>query len=164
VTAARDDAAPGLDDAFRAALQELEEYLDGVPDERLTDMVLPFASRWVLPQAGFDLPRLRQEARTLVEATPFPERILEGYVGQVAWWVSQRMLLDDAEETDLAAAQTKLDAAREALAERAATVEAAGFPLVGHAFRLVLVETAEGEPPANPLWSALALRIAESVL
>ncbi len=153
-----------LDEEFRAALLELEEYLDGMPRERLAELVLPFASRWVLPHAGFDLARLREEAETLVQATPVPERILSGYVDQVAWWVSQRMLLDEADEPDLAAAREKLERARDEIENRAATVEAAGFPRVADAFRLVLEETAGGEPPANLLWSALALRIAESVV
>ena len=33
-----------LDEGFRAALLELEEYLDGVPSERLGELVLPFAA------------------------------------------------------------------------------------------------------------------------
>jgi len=153
-----------LDETFRAALLELEEYLDGMPREQLGGLVLPFASRWVLPQAGFDLARLRDEAETLVQATPVPERILSGYVDQVAWFVSQRMLLDDADHEDREAARAKLGAARDQIEERAATVEAAGFPHVADGFRLALEETAGGEPPANPLWSAFALRIAESVV
>jgi hypothetical protein len=48
--------------------------------------------------------------------------------------------------------------------QRAATVEAAGFTRVAEGFQLALEETAGGEPPTNLLWSALALRIAESVL
>jgi hypothetical protein len=155
---------PALDEEFRAALLELEEYLDGMPHEQLAELVLPFASRWVLPHSGFDVTRLRQEAETLVQATPVPERILSGYVDQVAWWVSQRMLLDDADKPDLAAARVKLETARDEIEERAETVSAAGFPRVADAFRLVLEETAGGEPPANLLWSALALRIAEAVL
>lgn len=153
-----------LDDAFRDALLELEEYLDGMPRERLGELVLPFATRWVLPQAGFDLARLRGEAQTLVQATPLSERILAGYVEQVAWWVSQRMLLDDGEEPDLETARTRLANVRDEIEQRAAAVEAAGYPRVAEAFRLALEETAGGEPPANPLWSALALRIAEWVV
>jgi hypothetical protein len=153
-----------LDDAFRAALLELEEYLDGMPRDGLGELVLPFATRWVLPQAGFDLARLREEADTLVQATPLSERILTGYVDQVAWWVSQRMLLDGGEEPDLETARTRLARVRDEIEQRATTVEAAGYPRVADAFRVALEETAGGEPPANPLWSALALRIAESVV
>jgi hypothetical protein len=152
------------DEEFRAALLELEEYLAAMPRERLADLVLPFATRWALPHAGFDLARLRDEAETLVQATPVSERILVGYVDQVAWWVSQRMLLDDAEKPDLVAAREKLARARDEIGERAATVAAAGFPRVAEAFLLVLEETAGGEPPADLLWSGLALRIAESVV
>lgn len=153
-----------LDEAFRAALFELDEYLDGMPRERLGELVLPLATRWVLPQAGFDLVRLHGEAETLVQATPMSERILDGHVDQVAWWVSQRMLLDGGEEPDLETARTRLTAVRDQIEQRAATVEAAGFERVAEGFRLALEETAGGEPPANPLWNALALRIAESVL
>jgi hypothetical protein len=153
-----------LDEAFRAALFELEEYLDGMPPGQLGTLVLPLATRWVLPQSGFDLARLRDEAETLVQATPLSERILSGFVDQVAWWVSQRMLLDDGEEPDLETARARLAAARDQIEQHAATVEAAGFNRVAQGFRLALEETAGGEPPANPLWSALALRIAESVV
>jgi hypothetical protein len=156
--------AEPLDDAFRAALLELEEYLDGMPRDRLGELVLPFATRWVLPQAGFDLVRLREEADRLVQATPLSERILAGYVDQVAWWVSQRMLVDGGEEPDLETAGTRLARVRDEIEQRAVTVEAAGYPRVADAFRVALEETAGGEPPANPLWSALALRIAESVV
>jgi hypothetical protein len=158
------DRSEALDEQFRAALFELDEYLDGVPREQIGALVLPLATRWALPQAGFDLVRLRQEADTLVQATPLSERILSGYVDQVAWWVAQRMLLDDAEEPDLETAQARLAAVRDAIEQRAATVEGAAFARVAEGFRLALEETAESEPPANLLWSALALRIAESVL
>jgi hypothetical protein len=158
------DRPEALNEEFRAALFELDEYLDGMPPEQLGGLVLPLATRWALPQAGFDLDRLRQEADTLVQATPLSERILSGYVDQVAWWVSQRMLLDDAEEPDLEKAQARLAAVRNVIEQRAATVEAAGFTRVAEGFRLALEETAGGEPATNLLWSALALRIAESVL
>ena len=153
-----------LDDEFREALLELEEYLEGMPTERVGELVLPFASRWALPRAGFDLTRLRDETNTFVQATPGSERILTGYVDQVAWWVSQRMLVDDAEEPDLDSARARLANVRDQIEQRAAAVEVAGFTRVAEGFRLALEETAGGEPPANPLWSALALRIAESAV
>ena len=153
-----------LDEGFREALRELDDYLDGMPREQLGELVLPFATRWVLPHAGFDLARLREEADTLVKATPLPDRILAGYADQVAWWVSQRMFLDEAEQPAPEDARTRLATAREEIENRAETVAAAGFPRVADGFRLALEETAGGEPPANPLWNALALRIAESVL
>jgi hypothetical protein len=164
VTAPPEDGPEELDEAFRDALLELEGYLDGVPAEQAAALVMPFATRWVLPQAGFDLARLRLEAETLARATPQSERILVGYADQLAWWVSQRMLLDESGEPDLDAARARLAAARAAIEKRAAAVEAAGFERVAAAFRTALEETAGGEPPADPLWAALALRIAESVL
>ena len=68
------------------------------------------------------------------------------------------------EEPDLETASVRLAAARDGIEQRAATVESAGFTRVAEGFRLALEETAGGEPPANPLWNALALRIAESVM
>lgn len=153
-----------LDDDFREALLELEEFLDGTPRERLAGLVLPFATRWVLPSAGFDLVRLRSEAETFAQATPLSERILDGYVDQLAWWIGQRMLLDADEQPDLATARARLETVRDEIGARAGTVAAAGFPRIAEAFLLVLEETAGGEPPADLLWNALALRIAESAL
>lgn len=153
-----------LDEDFRTALFELDEYLDGMPRGRYGTLVLPLATRWALPRSGFDLARLREEADRLVQATPLSERILDGYVDNVGWWVAQRMLLDDAEEPDLETARQRLATVRDVIEQRAATADAAGFGRVAVGLRLALEETAGGEPPANLLWSALALRIAESVL
>jgi hypothetical protein len=155
---------PVLDDAFRHALLELEDYLLDMPEERLTELVLPFASRWVLPQSGLDLLRLHEEARLFVQATPLPDRILAGYVDQVAWWVSERMLLAEDDQPDLEAARACLTTVRAEIEQRANLVETAGYPRVAAAFRRAVEETAGGEPPANPLWRALALRIAETAL
>jgi hypothetical protein len=153
-----------LDEDFRTALFELDEYLDGTRREQYGTLVLPLATRWALPQSGFDLARLREEADRLVQSTPLSERILDGYADNVGWWVAQRMLLDAAEEPDLEMAREGLATVRDVIEQRAATVDAAGFRRVAEGLRLALEETAEGEPPANLLWSALALRIAESVL
>ena len=155
---------PVLEDGFRHALLELEEYLDGMPDERLVELVLPFASRWVLPDSGLDLTRLREEAKLFVQATPLSDRILSGYADQVAWWLSERMLLGADEQPDPDAARAHLATARAEIEQRAGLVETAGYPRVAAAFRRVLEETAGGDPPANLLWRALALRIAESTL
>lgn len=157
-------AQPVLDDAFRHALLELEEYLHDTPDERLVELVLPFASRWTLPQSGLDLVRLREEAHLFVQATPLSDRILTAYADQVAWWVSERMLLGEDEQPDVEAAGTCLTTVRADIEQRAGLVEKAGYPRVAAAFRRVLEETAGGDPPANLLWRALALRIAESAL
>ena len=137
-----------IDDPLRTALAELEDYLDGVPDERTAELTLPFASRWILPELGFDLPRLQEEADTFVKATPLSDRILSSYPGQVGYWVEQRMALDGD-------AATQLRRAEAMLAERAQLVEDEGFPRVAAGLR-----RADGDP----LWSAIALRIAESVL
>jgi hypothetical protein len=139
---------PEIDDTLRGALAELEDYLDGVPQDRVTELTLPFASRWVLPDLGFDLARLQEEADTFVQATPLSDRILSSYPGQVGYWVSQRMALDGDAATQLRRAETML-------AERADFVEGEGFERVAAGLR-----SAQGER----LWDALALRIAESVL
>ena len=156
--------APLVDEPMREALAELEDFLDGVPAERAGELVLPFASRWVLPEAGFDLTRLRDEADTLVKATPLSDRIVSGYVDHVAYWVSQRMLLDEHDEPQPEVAAARLEAARATLDERAGVVEQEGFPRVAAGMRTALDESSGGRPPDDRLWSALALRIAESVL
>jgi hypothetical protein len=153
-----------LDESFRVALAELEDYLEDVPDERLTTLVLPFASRWTLPAAGLDLGRLRDEADLLVKATPQSDRIVSGYVDHVAYWVSQRMLRDERDEPQPAVAAAQLEGARATLAERAELVEREGFPRVAAGLRRVVDESSGGQPPDDCLWTAFATRIAESVL
>jgi hypothetical protein len=140
-----------VDESLRAAVAELEDYLEDVPPPRAAELVLPFASRWVLPELGLDLPRLREEADTLVKATPLSDRIVSGYADHVAYWVSQRMRMGEDEAARLAQA-------RELLGERARQLEDDGFPRVAsgvHAAR---------ELDDEELWTALAARIAESVL
>jgi hypothetical protein len=159
-----DESETPLDDSLRDALAELEDYIDGVPVERLPELVLPFASRWVLPDVGLDLPRLREEADTLVQASPLSDRIVSGYVDHVAYWVSQRMLVDVENQPQPALAATQLDAARTLLAERAALVSDEGFPRIAAGIQRALDESSGGKPPDDRVWSALALRIAESVL
>jgi hypothetical protein len=139
-----------VDESLRAAVAELEDFLEDVPAPRATELVLPFASRWVLPELGLDLARLRDEADTLVKATPLSDRILSGYVDHLAYWVSQRMALDGAEVARLAQARELLD-------ERAQQLEADGFPRVASGVR------AARELDDEELWTALATRIAESV-
>ena len=137
-----------IDESLREALAELEDYLDGVPEQRAAELTLPFASRWVLPDLGFDLPRLQDEADTFVQATPLSDRILTGYKDHLTYWVEQRMALDGD-------AATQLNRAEAMLAERAQLVEAEGFPRVATGLRAAT---------GDPLWTALAARIAESVL
>jgi hypothetical protein len=155
---------PLIDAAMRDALAELESFLEGVPEERAAELVLPFASRWVLPAAGLDLDRLRGEAETMRNATPLSDRIVSGYSDHLAYWVGQRMLLDEHDQPQPATSAEQLAAARAALAERAAVVEAEGFPRVAAGIRQALDESSGGTPPDDRLWSAMALRIAESVL
>jgi hypothetical protein len=160
-----DDAgSPVLDESLRDALGELEDYLQDVPEERSSELVLPFASRWVLPELGLDLGRLREEADTLVNATPLSDRIVSGYVDHVAYWVSQRMLLDERDQPQSAVAAARLELARAVLGERAGLVEHEGFPRVAAGLRRALDDSSGGRPPDDRLWSAFALRIAESVL
>jgi hypothetical protein len=157
-------AAGPFDEEFRVALAELESYLEGIADDRVGEVVLPFASRWVLGGSGLDVDRLREEADVFVKATPQPDRILAGYREQAAYWVSQRMLLDERDEPRPGGGREELARARAVLEERASLVEAEGFPRVAAAFRQLLEATAGGSPPADLLWNAMALRIAESVL
>ena len=161
---ATDTASGSLDDGFRAALAELEEFLVDAREEELAALVLPLASRWVVSDVGLDLGRLRDEAAVFVDATPMSERILVGYSDHLSYWLSQRMLVDADETPRPELASTQLERAREEILSRAELVEAEGFPRIGEAFRRLLDETAGGEPPADLVWSALALRIAESVL
>jgi len=74
--------------------------------------VLPLASRWTLPDSGLDVVRLREEAHVFVQATPLSDRILGCYVDQVAWWVSERMLLGADGEPDLESARASLTTVR----------------------------------------------------
>jgi hypothetical protein len=138
-----------LDETLRAAVAELEDYLDGVDGPRAAELVAPFASRWVLPEVGLDLARLRAEAETLVAATPLSDRIVSGYVDHVAYWVSQRMLVAGDRERRLALARVRL---------RGFAVDLEEFPRVAAGVRAVAALDDEA------LWTALATRIAETVL
>jgi hypothetical protein len=111
--------------------------------------VLPFASRWVLPELGLDPARLRGEAETLVAATPLNDRIVSGYVDHVAYWVAQRMRLDGERAPRVALARVRL---------RGLAVDLAEFPRVAAGVR------AGAAMDDEPLWTALATRIAASVL
>jgi hypothetical protein len=156
--------SPVLEESFRVALTELEDYLEDLPDERLIASVLPFASRWILPEVGLDLRRLRDEADLFVKATPQSDRIVSGYADHVAYWVSQRMLLDEHDEPQPAVAAAQLEGARATLAQRAELLEGEGFPRVAAGVRRVLDESSAVQPADDRLWVAFALRIAESVL
>jgi hypothetical protein len=138
-----------VDSSLSSALAELEDYLDGVPVERAAELVLPFGARWILPEVGLDLERLREEAETMARATPLSDRIVAGYADHLAYWVSQRMLVDADQAAQLARA-------RELLRERAELTRAEGFPRVAAGL---------GQQPGDDeLWTALALRIGEAAL
>jgi hypothetical protein len=74
------------------------------------------------------------------------------------------MLVDVENQPQPALAATQLDAARTLLAERAALVSDEGFPRIAAGIQRALDESSGGKPPDDRVWSALALRIAESVL
>jgi hypothetical protein len=163
----------GLDEIAREALAELEAYLEGWDPRELGELVLPLGSRWVLNDAGLDVERLRREAELLVRATPLSDRILLGFPDHVAYWISQRMMVDEHEVEQPDQAAARLQAARSALAQRAELVRDAGFPLVALGFDAVLdsdsgsataTATAATGPPDAPLWVAMAHRVGESVL
>ena len=65
-----------IPEGLRAALAELETYLDGEPEERLSGHVLVLASTWVLGDAGLDLDRLYAEAEQFRTFTPEHNRVL----------------------------------------------------------------------------------------
>ena len=98
------------------------------------------------------------------DATPLSDRIVCGHADHLAYWVGQRMLLDEHDQPQPAVSAERLAVARATLAERAAVVEAEGFPRVAVAIRRALDDSSGGEPPDDRLWSAMALRIAEAVL
>jgi hypothetical protein len=66
-------------------------------------------------------------------------------------------------EIDREAARASLAAARAGVAARAHWVEEE-YPLIAEGLRLLLVETAGGEPPDDLLWRALARRIGDRYL
>jgi hypothetical protein len=135
---------------LHGAVAELEDYLDGVPAQRAAELVRPFATRWVLPELGFDLARLTEETQTFVAATPLSDRILSSYLGHVTYWVSQRMLLD-------AQAPRRVQRAR-ALLETRADELGDEFPRVAAGMRRSV------ERGDEALLEALAERIAETAM
>jgi hypothetical protein len=155
---------PVLEESLAEALDELEAYLNAQPDSKLMELTLPFGSRWVLNDAGLDITRLRDEADVLVKATPLSDRILDNHLGHVTYWVSQRMMLDANEERQPEMAATQLEVARATLAQRADLLDEQGFPLVATGLRRAAEESSGGAPPDDLLWTAMATRIAESVL
>jgi len=108
-----DDTPDELDEAFRPALLELEQYLDALPRECSADLVRPLAACRVLADVGLDLVRLREETQMRVGTTPSAARISSGDLQQVGAWVSRRRLSGESEgDDDLGHAQECLADAR----------------------------------------------------
>jgi hypothetical protein len=155
-------AEPSIPPDLRDALEELELYLEQQPDESLGGHGLIPATRWVLPDVpGLDLDRYREEARLFVLATPIWDRVLLRYEHDVTYWMAQRLLMSEQHEPELDRARALLEAARATIADRAGLLEREGFPRTARSFRDLLDESAGGEPPADLIWRALGLRIAE---
>jgi hypothetical protein len=159
---------PGTDpspipEGLRPALAELETYLDGEPPEKLSDHVLVLASTWVLGDAGFDLERAYSEAKTFYDITPEHDRVLASFPDSMGYYMSLRLMTAEGDELDRDRAQTKLEAARAALARRVEWVDG-DYPLIAEGFRRLLDETAGGTPPDDRLWRALARRIGDRYL
>jgi len=89
-----------------------------------------------------------RDSAAFVAATPLSDRILTSYKDHLTYWVEQRMALDGD-------AATQLNRAQAMLAERADVVQDEGFPRVADGLR---------RATGDPLWTALAARIAESAL
>jgi hypothetical protein len=163
------DGAPGeggpISPGFREALDELEAWLEHEPDDALAEHALLPATRWILSDVpGLDLERYTEEAKTFVLATPIWDRALIRYRNDVTYWMSQRLLMNEADEPEPERARELLAAARAVIAERADLLDGEGFPRIARSFRALLDETAGGEPPADLVWRALGLRIAEPFL
>ena len=158
-----DRAAAPIPEGLRNALAELETYLDGEPEERLSTHVLVLASTWVLGDAGFDLDRYYAEAKTFYEITPEHDRVLTSFPESMGFYLSLRLIMNEAGEVEPERARRELDAARTALEERARLVEA-DYPLIAAGFRRLLEETKDGSPPEDRLWHAKARRIGDRYL
>jgi hypothetical protein len=158
-----DPAVAPIPEGLRPALAELEAYLDGEAEDRLSTHVLVLASTWVLGDAGFDLDRYYAEAKTFYEITPEHDRVLTSFPESMGFYLSLRLTMNDAGEVELERGQAQLDAARAALAERARLVEA-DYPLIAAGFRRLLEETKDGSPPDDRLWHAMARRIGDRYL
>jgi hypothetical protein len=150
---------------LRELIAELDDWLPTQDDDQLVAHVLPFATEWILREVeGLDVDRLVEEARVWVLANPLPDRVLRRFNADAVYWVGQRMLADEQHRPDFERGAKALASAKALIAERAELLEAEGFGNVAAGFRRLLDETAGGEPPADPVWSALALRIVEPFL
>ncbi len=162
--ASQEDVAP-LPAHLRELLEELEPYLEQQPDAELAAHGCMVATRLVLEDvAGLDLARYDEEAKLFVLATPIWDRVLTRFPKDVAYWMSQRLMMNERHEPEPERAAELLAAAKQAIATRADLLQQQGFPRTARSFRAVLDESAGGEPPADIVWNGLALRIAEPYL
>src|SRR3954469_18240677 len=151
--------------ALRDGLEHLDIWLAQERDEDVAEHVLPLATRWVLEDVeGLDVARYTEEAKTFVLATNIWDRVLKRFPTDVTYWMSQRLLVDEDEQPRPDGGEAILASARSLIAERADLLESEGFEQVAGAFRRLLDESAGGSPPADLIWSALALRLAEPFL
>ena len=148
---------------LRPALAELEAYLVGEPEEKLSSHVLVLASTWVLGDAGFDLDRYYAEAKTFYDVTPEHDRVLTSFPDAMGFYVSLRLTMNEAGEVEPERARAQLAAARAALEERSRQVEP-DYPLIAAGFHRLLEETRDGSPPEDRLWHAMARRIGDRYL
>ena len=125
--------------------------------------MLVLASTWVLGDAGFDLDRYYAEAKTFYDVTAEHDRVLSSFPDSMGYYMSLRLMMDEADRIEPDEAQASLDAARAALELRARWVESE-YPLIAEGFRRLLEETAGGTPPEDRLWRALARRIGDRYL
>jgi hypothetical protein len=158
-----DQAVAPIPEGLRPALAELEAYLVGESEEKLSKHVLVLASTWVLGDAGFDLDRYYAEAKTFYEITPGHDRVLTSFPDAMGFYLSLRLTMNEAGEVEPERARAQLGAARAALEERARLVEA-DYPLIADGFRHLLEETKDGSPPEDRLWHAMARRIGDRYL
>jgi hypothetical protein len=81
----------------------------------------------------------------------------------MGYYMSLRLMMDEADRIEPDEAEAKLAAARAALEVRARWVESE-YPLIAEGFRCLLDETSGGTPPEDRLWRALARRIGDRYL
>src|SRR3954468_18880361 len=158
-------ASDPIPPALRDGLEHLDIWLAQERDDDVAEHVLPLATRWVLEDVdGLDVARYTNEAKTFVLATDIWDRVLKRFPKDVTYWMSQRLLVDEDEQPRRDGGEAILASARSLIAERADLLESEGFEHVARPFRTLLDETAGGPPPADLIWSALALRLADPFL
>src|SRR5262249_21881919 len=158
MTGMTDSTGTPIPEGLRPALAELEAYLVGEPEERLSTHVLVLASTWVLGDAGLALDRYYAEAKTFYEITPGHDRVLTSFPDAMGFYISLRLTMNEAGEVEPERARAHLDAARAALEERAQLVEA-DYPLIAAGFWHLLEGTKDGSPPEGRLLPAVAPRV-----